>query len=56
MTVDGQTGVVEDITLTYTWLRRGSDARMVVPNERLAAGVLRNDSIRSPTVALEVTA
>jgi hypothetical protein len=27
---------------------------MIIPNERLAAGVLRNDSIRSPTVALEV--
>ena len=42
------------MTLTYTWLRTGSDARMIIPNERLAAGVLRNDSIRSPTVALEV--
>lgn len=56
VTVDGQTGVVEDITLTYTWLRSGSDARIVVPNERLAQSTLRNDSIRSPTVALEVTA
>ena len=33
----------------------GSEARLIIPNERLAAGVLRNDSIRSPTVALEVT-
>ena len=32
------------------------DARLIIPNERLAAGVLRNDSIRSPTVALEVSA
>jgi hypothetical protein len=33
----------------------GSEARLIIPNERLAAGVLRNDSIRSATVALEVT-
>jgi small-conductance mechanosensitive channel len=33
----------------------GSGARLIVPNERLATGVLRNDSIGTPTVALEVT-
>jgi small-conductance mechanosensitive channel len=55
VTFEDQTGTVEDVTLTYTWLRTGSDARTIIPNERLAAGVLRNDSIRSPTVALEVT-
>ena len=55
VTFEDQTGTVEDISLTYTWLRMGSDARLIIPNERLAAGVLRNDSIRSTTVALEVT-
>src|SRR3954447_3104795 len=55
VTFEGETGTVEDISLTYTWLRMGSEARLVIPNERLAAGVLRNDSIRSATVALEVT-
>jgi len=55
VTFEDQTGTVEDISLTYTWLRMGSEARLVIPNERLAAGVLRNDSIRSATVALEVT-
>src|SRR4051794_25064897 len=54
VTFEEQTGTVEDISLTYTWLRMGSDARLIIPNERLAAGVLRNDSIRSVTVALEV--
>ncbi len=54
VTFEDQTGTVEDVSLTYTWLRTGSDARMIIPNERLASGVLRNDSIRSPTVALEV--
>jgi len=55
VTFEDETGTVEDVTLTYTWLRTGSDARTIIPNERLAAGILRNDSIRSPTVALEVT-
>jgi small-conductance mechanosensitive channel len=56
VTFEGETGTVEDVSLTYTWLRTGADARLIIPNERLAAGVLRNDSIRSPTVALEVSA
>jgi small conductance mechanosensitive channel len=55
VTFEDQTGTVEDISLTYTWLRMGSGARLIIPNERLAAGVLRNDSIGSATVALEVT-
>ena len=55
VTIEGETGIVEDLTLTYTWLRTGSDARLIIPNERLAAGVLRNDSIRSAVVALEVS-
>jgi small-conductance mechanosensitive channel len=52
---EGETGTVEDVGLTYTWLRTGADARILIPNERLAAGVLRNDSIRSPTVETEVS-
>jgi small conductance mechanosensitive channel len=55
VTFEDQTGTVEDISLTYTWLRMGSGARLIVPNERLAAGVLRNDSLGTATVALEVT-
>jgi small-conductance mechanosensitive channel len=55
VTFEGETGVVEDVTLTYTWLRTGSDARIVVPNERLASSMLRNDSIRTGVVALEVS-
>jgi small-conductance mechanosensitive channel len=55
VTFEEQTGTVEDISLTYTWLRMASEARLIIPNERLASGMLRNDSIRSPTVALEVS-
>jgi small conductance mechanosensitive channel len=55
VTFEGETGTVEDVGLTYTWLRNGADARLLVPNERLAGGIIRNDSIRSPTVAIEVS-
>jgi small conductance mechanosensitive channel len=55
VTFEDQTGTVEDVGLTYTWLRTGADARILIPNERLAGGILRNDSIRSPTVAIEVS-
>ncbi|MDX6726780.1 MAG: small conductance mechanosensitive channel, partial [Baekduia sp.] len=47
VTFEDQTGTVEDVGLTYTWLRTGADARILIPNERLAGGILRNDSIRS---------
>jgi small-conductance mechanosensitive channel len=56
VTFEGETGTVEDVGLTYTWLRTGADARLAIPNERLAGGVIRNDSIRSATVAIEVSA
>jgi small-conductance mechanosensitive channel len=55
VTFEEQTGTVEDISLTYTWLRMASEARLIIPNERLASGMLRNDSIRSATVALEIS-
>ena len=55
ITFEGETGTVEDVGLTYTWLRTGADARILIPNERLAGGVLRNDSIRTTTVAVEVS-
>lgn len=54
VTFEEQTGVVEDVRLTYTFLRTGADTRVIVPNERLAGGILRNDSIVSSTVAVEV--
>jgi small conductance mechanosensitive channel len=55
VTFEEETGTVEELTLTSTWLRTSTDARIVIPNERLAAGILRNDSIRSATVAPEVS-
>jgi small conductance mechanosensitive channel len=55
VTFEGQTGTVEDVRLTYTWLRAADDTRVIVPNERLAAGIIRNDSIVSARVVAEVS-
>lgn len=55
VTFEGETGTVEDIKLTSTWLRTSMDARIIVPNERLAGGVLRNDSIVDDHVAVEAS-
>jgi len=53
--IEGESGVVEDVRLTSTWLRTAADARIIVPNERLAAGVLRNDSIGEKDVPVEAS-
>ena len=46
---EGESGTVDDIRLTYTYLRATGDVRVVIPNERLAAGILRNDTVLDPT-------
>ncbi len=51
---DEHTGVVEDIRLAHTFLQTGADARVIVPNARLVGAVLRNDSIVTDTVGVEV--
>ncbi len=48
-------GVVEDVSLSYTTLRTGGGTRIVIPNERLAAGILRNDSLVASPVGVEVS-
>ncbi len=55
VTVEEQSGTVEDVRLNYTVVRDDAGRRLFVPNERLAAGILRNDTIVDPLVALEVT-
>jgi small-conductance mechanosensitive channel len=54
VTFEGHYGVVEDVRLNYTVLRSPSDQRIVIPNERLASGVLRNDTLVVDRVALDV--
>jgi small-conductance mechanosensitive channel len=54
--VQGVRGVVEEIGLTYTWLRTRSGDRLVVPNEKLASDTIRNSTIRGREAIVEVTA
>jgi small conductance mechanosensitive channel len=53
--VAGVKGVVEEIGLTYTWIRTRDNDRLVVPNEKLASDIIRNSTIRSPLTLAEVT-
>jgi small-conductance mechanosensitive channel len=52
---EDQYGVVEDVRLNYTFLRTAGDQRVVIPNEKLASGILRNDTLGSASVALDVS-
>jgi small-conductance mechanosensitive channel len=54
VTIEEHYGVVEDIRLNFTILRTLSDQRIVIPNERLAGGVLRNDTLEADAVGLDV--
>jgi len=53
--IGDNSGVVEDITLSHTRLRTGLGERVVIPNEQLAAGVLRNDSLVDAPVTPDVS-
>jgi small-conductance mechanosensitive channel len=53
--VQGTRGVVEEIGLTYTWIRTRDNDRLVVPNEKLASESIRNSTIRSPETLAEVS-
>ena len=52
---EGARGVVEEIGLTYTWIRTRENDRLVVPNEKLASDTIRNCTIRSQETLAEVT-
>ena len=53
--VEGTKGVVEEIGLTYTWIRTRDNDRLVVPNERLASETIRNSTIRSSSTLAEAS-
>jgi small-conductance mechanosensitive channel len=50
-----ETGEVEDIQLTYTYIRLENGRRLVVPNERLAASSIENLTVVDPRVQVEVS-
>jgi small-conductance mechanosensitive channel len=45
--VGGVRGIVEEIGLTYTFIRCEDETRLVVPNDKLASDTIRNSTIRS---------
>jgi small-conductance mechanosensitive channel len=55
VTVDNVEGTVEEIGLTYTFIRTADNARLVIPNEKLASDAIRNATIRSREQLAEVT-
>lgn len=51
----GSEGVVEEIGLTYTFVRTDDNARLVIPNEKLASDTIRNATIVDRESLAEVT-
>jgi small-conductance mechanosensitive channel len=55
VTKEGLEGVVEEIGLTYTFIRLEDNTRLVVPNEKIASDTILNSSIRSRKALARVT-
>jgi len=53
--IEGDRGIVEEIGLTYTWIRTPDGERLVVPNEKLASTSIKNATIRRQETLVEVT-
>ena len=53
--VGGVSGAVEEIGLMYTFIRTEDNARLVIPNEKLASDTITNSTIRSAAKYAEVT-
>src|SRR5919202_4056276 len=53
--IDGVLGTVEEIGLTYTFIRTIENARLVIPNEKLASDTIRNFTIVSREKVAEAT-
>jgi small-conductance mechanosensitive channel len=55
VTFEGETGEVEDVRLTYTYIACDDGRRLIVPNERLASGMIQNHTVVDPRVQIEVS-
>jgi small-conductance mechanosensitive channel len=55
VTFQDQTGEIEDMKLTYTYIRLGDGRRLIVPNELLAQGSVMNHTIAERRVQVEVS-
>jgi small-conductance mechanosensitive channel len=54
VTFEDNTGTVEDVRLTYTYIRAADGRRIIVPNERLAQNTIENHTIVDPRVRVIV--
>ena len=54
VTFEDETGEVEDIRLTYTYIRLDDGRRLIVPNERLAQSSVENHTIVDPRVQVQI--
>jgi small conductance mechanosensitive channel len=55
VSVGGDQGVVEEIGLTYTFIRTNNHDRLVIPNAKLASDTIRNATIVSREKLAEIT-
>jgi small-conductance mechanosensitive channel len=55
VTFEEETGEVEDVRLTYTYIRLDDGRRLIVPNELLAQSSIENHTILDPRVQVEVS-
>jgi small conductance mechanosensitive channel len=55
VTYAGVDGVIEDIGVTYTFIRTTDGSRLVVPNDKLASDTILNSSIRNRETLAEIT-
>lgn len=54
VTLEGLSGQVEEIGLTYTFIRLDDGARLVIPNDKLASDTIRNSTIRRVDTVAEI--
>jgi small-conductance mechanosensitive channel len=54
VTFQGETGTVEDVRLTYTFVRADDGRRVIIPNEQLASSTVVNHTIVDPRVRVTV--
>jgi len=55
VTYAGVEGVIEEIGVTYTFIRAGDGSRLVVPNDKLASDTILNSTIHSRETFAEIT-
>ncbi len=55
VTFKDETGTVEDVRLTYTYMRAEDGRRIIIPNEQLAQSTIDNHTIVDPRVRVEAS-